>query len=250
MTINFPSNNFSTLAELDIDTRNQVIAMNSALIATLSSSHLTQIKNSFTRAVLVWQNGMFYIKITELNNLLRTGNSGVDNYLWQHGMQGYTSPSTSYTINNQIYISGSDFCALLDARIQTSFARVNLYLRYVRALYQELSSQSIISDLRTAFHMQINQSRNNLKSARIREKGITHCEFTNTIITDFNQVQFAHIDSVATAPLKALNIENGVIIFTRIHQSLTDQHIHDFEGMYDFCVTNNYSTIWADNYPL
>ncbi|WP_432224563.1 hypothetical protein [Enterobacter wuhouensis] len=250
MTTNFPSTLFCTLAELDINAKTQVINMNSALIATLSTKHLTTIKNAFTRAILVWQNGMFYVKISELNHLLRTGNSGVDNYLWQHGMQGYTSASTPYTINNEIYISGSDFCALLDARIQTSIAKVNLYLRYVRALYQELTSNNIISDLRTTFHTEINQLRSTLKNERIQAKGITHCEFSNTLITNSNQVQFAHIDSVATAPLKALHIENGVIILSTIHQLLTSQGILDFEGMYDFCKENNYSTTWADNYPL
>ncbi|MFH2657045.1 hypothetical protein ABK771_21580 [Klebsiella pneumoniae] len=250
MTTNFPSNLFSTLASLDINTRNQVVNMNSALMTTLKSSALSRIRNSFTRAVLVWQNGMFYIKISELNNLLRTGNSGAHNYYWQHGIQGYASPSTPYTINNEIYISGPDFCSLLEARIHSSFGRSNLYLRYTRALYQTLTDNSIIGDLRTSFHSEINQARSGLKSLRMQRKTITHCEFSNILITNPNLVEFAHIDSVATAPLKALDIENGVIIFSGIHRQLTNQGIHDFEGMYDFCITNNYSTNWADNYPL
>lgn len=250
MTTNFPSTLFSTLASLDIDTRNQVVNMNSALLTTLNSSALSTIKNAFVRGVLVWQNGMFYIKISELNHLLRTGNSGAHNYYWQHGMQGYASPSTPYTINNEIYISGPDFCSLLEARIHSSTGKANLYLRYTRALYQELTGHSIIGDLRNTFHMEINQARSGLKSSRIQQKSITHCEFSNTEITNSNQVQFAHIDSVVTAPLKALDIENGVIILTTIHAQLTAQGIHDFEGMYDFCIANNYSTNWADNYPL
>ncbi|MEZ8619154.1 hypothetical protein AB6D33_25245 [Vibrio splendidus] len=76
----------------------------------------------------------------------------------------------------------------------------------------------------------------------------TYCEFTGTYFSDSSDVEFAHIDSVATAPLRANDIHNGVIILKEIHTELTKRFIHDFEGMYDFCKDMGYYTDWADDF--
>lgn len=135
MTANLPSNNFYTLADLEINLRNELIEYNNALLNLLNSRTLSAIKNAFNRSVLVLQNGLCYVNVSELNNLLRTSNSGAANYYWQQGIPGIVSPSAPRTLTGNIYISGSDFFGLLDARIQLTTGTTNLYLKYVRAIY-------------------------------------------------------------------------------------------------------------------
>ena len=247
---NFPSTSFFTLSDLDINLRRQAIEYNAALLSRLHRRTLTAIENAFSRAILVRMNGLCFVKTSELDNLLRTGSSGAANYLWQQGIDGYSSPATPHTLDGELYISGPDFCGLLDARIQSTIGKNNLYLKYVRAIYMALTSHSILNDLRTSFASDINEQRNQLKRQRIRRYGITRCEFTDVEFSDASEVQFAHVDSVATAPLHALDIKNGVIILRGIHAELTQRGIHDFAGMYDFCIERGHSTIWAEDFDL
>ncbi|NOI95382.1 hypothetical protein [Vibrio sp. T3Y01] len=91
-------------------------------------------------------------------------------------------------------------------------------------------------------------ARNALKRKQIDYNQPTYCEFTGTYFDDYRCVEFAHIDSVATAPLRANDIHNGVIILKEIHTKLTRRFIHDFERMYDFCEEMGYDTDWADEF--
>ncbi|OPB21768.1 hypothetical protein [Pseudomonas fluorescens] len=250
MSANFPSTNFYTLGDLDYNVRQQAFEFNSALLDLLSTRTLSTIKNAFNRGVLVWQNGLCYIKVSELSHLLRTGNSGAHNYFWQQGIEGYVSPSLPHSIDGDIYISGPDFCGLLDARISSSFGVSNLYLRYVRAVYQAITTSTILVDLRVAFLDNIDGKRNQLKDQRVTRYGITCCEFSGIAFLKLSEVQFAHVESVTTSPLQALNIDNGVVILREIHAELTRLGVHDFAGMYDYCQQNSYSTEWADYYEL
>ncbi|EIX9713468.1 hypothetical protein ABLU85_19015 [Klebsiella sp. GG_Kp154] len=250
MSTNFPSSNFYTLTALDINMHQHTIEFNPALLDRLSSRTLTGIRNSFERSILVWENGLCYFKISELNNLLRTSNSGAHNVYVRQGVNGYVSPSNSYEIDNELYISGPDFSSLLDFRINSSYGDTHLYLKYVRTVYQSISALSVLNELRTSFVRQIDSQRNQLKTQRIISNNIRQCEFSGHVFSHLSEVQFAHIESVTTSPLLALNINNGVIICNHIHANLTREGIHDFAGMYEFCRTHNYSTLWADNYVL
>ncbi len=244
MTTNLPSANFYTLDDLNLDLRNQVVDFNNVVLNQLTRATLTRIKNSFTRAMFVFANGSCFVHVSELGNLLRTGN-GAHNYLWQNGIPGYSSSSDPYNIGNNIYISGPDFCGLLDARIMTTSGTQNIYLRYVRSVYQAITSSEQLTHLRTIFTNTIDNRRSQLKHDRMNAYSITQCEFSGEYIQDTEDVVFAHIDSVATSPLRALDINNGVIISREIHDELTRLCIHDFAGMYDFCIENNLDTDWA-----
>jgi len=244
MTTNFPSIHFYTLNELDVNLKNQVIDFNQRVLSNLSNTTLSRIKNAFSRGMLVYPNGACFVHVTELANLLRTGN-GAHNILWQQGLPGYASPSQQYNIGDDIYISGPDFCSLIDARLMVTSGTQNIYLRYVRSVYQAITSSTQITSLRTIFVENINARRSELKHARISAYSITECEFTGEPIHNLDDVVFAHIDSVATVPLRALDIRNGVIILKEIHDELTRKQIHDFAGMYDFCTSNHLDTTWA-----
>lgn len=244
MTTNFPSTHFYTLNELDVNLQNQIIDFNNKVLSNLHTATLSTIRNAFYRAMLVYPNGACFVHVTELANLLRTGN-GAHNILWQHGLAGYASPSQPYNIGDNIYISGPDFCSLLDARLMVTSGTKNLYLKYVRSIYQAITSSSQITNLRTIFVENMISRRSDLKRERISAYSITECEFSGEPIRNLDEVVFAHIDSVATAPLRALDIRNGVIILREIHDELTNLQIHDFAGMYDFCISNNLDTTWA-----
>jgi hypothetical protein len=250
MTPNLPSTQVYSLSDLDVNLRNQVVDFNIALLDRLHYQTLSVIKNAFARAVGVTPNGLFYIRVSELRHLLRTGNSGADNYMWQNGIPGYSSPSTSHTVDGNLCITGPDFLGLLQSRIELTAGKLNLYLKYVRAVYLTITSLPIIHELRNSFLVDLNNRRAQLKAQRISTYSIRQCEFTGRIFTSQSQVEFAHIDSVVTSPLQALNIDNGVIILKEIHAQLTSLGIHDFAGMYDYCKQYGYLTTWAENYNL
>ena len=124
MTRHLPSNERYTLNELNINPSNLSVDMNDAIIRTLTSSTLTTIRNAFLRGVLITENGWPYIDVSQLKHLLRTSNSGAENPLWQNGINGLVSPSLPFTVEKKIYITGSDFISLLDARIRLSTGQI------------------------------------------------------------------------------------------------------------------------------
>lgn len=248
MTQNLPSTQVYSLEDVKVDVRNQMIEFNNALLNTLHKKTLSEIKNAFTSAAVVTNYGAMYFKVEQLDRLLRTGNSGAAGYMWQHGIHGFSSGATPYQLGQDICISAADFLALVEARIQTTFGKPNIYLKYVKALYSTISSLPVFQDLRTVFASNIEQQRSQLKAQRIATYHVQRCEFTDHQFASQSEVQFAHIDSVVMNPLQALNIDNGVIIMREIHAKLTALNIHDFAGMYDFCEQNHYSIVWAENY--
>ncbi|HBC3413546.1 hypothetical protein P3647_10860 [Vibrio parahaemolyticus] len=248
MTRYLPSNERYTLNDLGINPKKLTIEMNDAIVRTLTASTLTTIRNAFVRGALITENGWPYIDVSQLKHLLRTSNSGAESPLWQNGIDGLVSPSLPFTVEKKIYITGSDFIALLDARIRLSTGQTKLYLRYARDIYNSILSADPIQDLSASFNSRIDQDRSGLKKRRIDYYQITFCEFTGSSFTSYIDVEFAHIDSVATAPLRANDIHNGVIILKEIHAELTRRNIHDFEGMYDFCEEMGYYTDWADDF--
>lgn len=249
MTNNLPSLIYYSLNELEFDVRNQVISFNDALLQQLSNSHINGIKNAFNSGIMVLNNGLLYVKVSQLRNLLRTAN-GAHNSMWQDGMFGYVSPSRPFEVGNEICISGPDFCALLDARISSTIGKQNIYLKYVRSIYQNITSAAFVQELRTAFLIDVDQQRPYLKAGRISKYGIASCEFTGETINDANAFEFAHIMSVSTHLFYAKNIDNGVIIKKELHRMLTRLNIHSFAGMLEFCEERKFSTRWAEDFNL
>jgi hypothetical protein len=250
MKSTFPAIQIYSLSELEINLKNQVIEYNNALLNQLTTRTLTTIKKAFQRGVRVEDSGRCYVAVTELHNLLRTDNPGTSIYYVRNGIDGYASRSETHDLGGELYLSGPDFSGLLDARIHSTFGVQHLYLKYVRAVYQALTASPVIGELRNAFVSSIERKRSEMKGARIRAYNISACEFSGVTFTNTEEVQFAHIESVATSPTLALDIDNGVIILKHLHAELTSRHVHNFEGMYDYCINNGYSTIWAENYPL
>lgn len=248
MSRNLPSNEVHTLSDLGIKTESLTVEMHDVIINTLTSSTLTTIRNAFGRGAIFTEHGWIYINVSQLKHLLRTSNSGAENRLWQRGIDGLVSPSLPHTHENEIYITGPDFIALLDARIALSGGHTRLYLQYARDLYHAILDSRTVRSLSESFTSRIGQDRTGLKQARISFYNIKECEFTGTPFANDFDVDFAHIDSVVTAPLRAGDIDNGVIILKAIHSELTRRNIHDFEGMYDFCQEMGYWTYWADNF--
>ncbi|MCP1273193.1 hypothetical protein NKW43_05775 [Gluconobacter albidus] len=250
MTFNFPSTRFYSLEDLDCDINRLEINISQAIIDQLHSNTLTSIKNAFKAATSVWENGSIYINVEYLGHLLRTGNSGAANFYWRQGIEGLVSPSNPYTINNGVYISSADFCGLVDARLRFSTGKTRVYLEYIRAIYHALSSNDCINSLRNIYVSNVESQRNTLKSDRIRSLKITRCEFSGQYIKNCADIEFSHIESVSTNPMRALDINNGVIILKSIHREITNLCLHDFASIYDFCEERGYSTLWADNFKL
>ncbi|EJE4707656.1 hypothetical protein ASV39_000855 [Vibrio parahaemolyticus] len=223
----------------------------SALIDSLDKGTLTSIRNAFLASTITSNAGELFINIDKINILLRTGNSGAELSMIRNGYGRLVSPIISHTINGARSISGFDFKALVEARMHISSLRSqrqNLYLQYVHKLVEYLIYHPTLREYHNLYADDVELYRPYLKQQRIQNYSITNCEFTGQCIEDYADVEFAHIDSVVTNPHKAINIDNGVIIFKSIHSDMTRKHIHTFEDMLDYCIDNNYSTLWANSY--
>jgi len=168
--------------------------------------------------------------------------------IWQDGIPGYVTGVDSREIGDSIYITGSDFIGLVDARLQTSIGVSTLYLQYIQAAYYTITSHPQIKDVRVTFIHTIEKMRTTLKNLRIKQENITRCEFTNQEFDNVRLVEFAHVNGVADDPKKALDVNNGVIILKKIHDELTSLQIQDYAGMYKYFLQNEYSAVWAENY--
>ena len=241
---NLPSTQVYSLNDVGIELRNTLINLSDIVINQLADKHVKAIINAFNNGIRINNNGAIYIAISYLHTLLRT-EVGAANRMWQDGISSYVSGADSHNINNDLYISGPDFIGLVDARIQLSYGKTKLYLQYIQAAYYSLTSHPLINDIRTAYAHTIETMRSKLKKERIKHFFIRHCEFSGREFFNDREVEFAHIDSVSTSPSTALDINNGVIILREYHTELTRRHIHNREGMYNYCEENNFSTEWA-----
>ena len=218
-----------------------------AASSALNAGHLSAVVNSFFLNTKICVNGIPYIKISGLSAILRTNNSGAERPLIYQGIKGILAPSEIVEIDGHEHISGPSLRALIDTRIGFSQGKTKQYLAVAMNAYERILNLSQVRDLKDVFLDDIQKNRSTLKVQRITEYGITCCEFSNQAFFSNDLVEFAHISSVVSDPMRALDITNGVIILKTIHRKLTSLGIHDLEGMYRFCTNNNYSIGWTRN---
>jgi hypothetical protein len=218
----------------------------SAATQSLHRGHISAILNAFHANTQVSASGVPYVRVRGIAPILRTSNSGAERPLIYRGIAGLIGSAEVVEISGEEYISGPCLAGLLYARISTSDTKTRLYLEFSMSLYNKISNIPVIRDLKELFISNVEENRPRLKKTRIAYYSITRCEFTAEPFADLSAVDFAHIESVITNPFNALNIDNGVIILKKIHRELTKLQIHDFDGMYEYCVERNFSTAWAD----
>lgn len=244
MTQNLPTIIYHSLSE--ISERNELDLVLSAASDVLNIGHVTAIVNAFFVNTKVCINGIPYIKVSGLSTILRTGNSGAERPLVYQGVPGVISAAEIIEINGVEHISGPTLRALIDTRMAQTIGRTRQYLLVAMHSYERIINLSQVRDLKEIFLDDIRNNRSLLKTQRIAELNITSCEFTGAPIFNRQDFEFAHIESVVTNPLLALNVRNGVIILKTIHRDLTRLGIHGYEGMYAYCQSNGYSTAWAN----
>ncbi|WP_221411046.1 hypothetical protein [Aeromonas hydrophila] len=242
---NLPSVIYRSLNEIT-----QVNELESVINAThqaLNSGHITAIVNAFFINTKICVNGLPYIKVSGLSAILRTGNSGAERPLIYQGVTGVISPAAIIEIDGIEHISGPTLISLINFRMAQTIGRTHQYLSVAMQAYLRILNIPQVRDIKDLFLDDIRNNRPLLKTQRIAEFNISSCEFTNTPFTNRQDVEFAHIESVVTNPLLALDVNNGVIILKTIHRELTRLMIHDYAGMYNYCLTNGYSTAWANS---
>ncbi|RBB33555.1 hypothetical protein DPV79_34400 [Burkholderia reimsis] len=217
-----------------------------ATIDQLDRGNVEVIANALYANTKICVNGIPYIKVNGIASIIRTGNSGLERALVYQGIPGLLPKSEVVSIDGYDHISGPSLAAILDARIATRSGKTRQYLTIALNLYRQILLAPGVRDLKEIFFEEINARRSDLKKERIGAFGIAHCEFTGARIEDFSKVEFSHIDSVVYNPSRALDITNGVIILGSIHADMTRQGIHTFEEVYQYCVSRNYSTAWAE----
>jgi hypothetical protein len=244
MTRNLPSVIYHPLDELT--QRDELDLVLTVASRALNSGHITAIVNAFFVNTKICINGIPYLKVNGLSMILRTGNSGAERPLIYQGMPGVISAAEIVEIEGVEHISGPTLRGLIDTRLSQTTGRTRQYLLIAMESYDKILNLSLVRDLKELFLDDIRNNRPLLKTQRIAEYDITACEFTGVAFVSRQDIEFAHIESVVTNPLLALNVDNGVIIQKTIHQALTRLGVHDYAGMYNFCVERNYSTAWAD----
>jgi hypothetical protein len=238
-----PAVNYHSLVE--IIQKDELKAALGVTTQELSRGHITAIVNAFFKNTQISTAGIPYIMVKGIAPILRTTNSGAERSLIYRGINGLAAASEVIEINGSDYISGPSLAMLLQARILLSDTRTRLYLDIAMELYDKIVRHRGVRDMRDLYLSNIENKRPFLKMERISRFGITKCEFSGVAFTSVDKVEFAHIESVVTAPFRALDVTNGVIILKTIHTEMTNQRIHDYEEMYSFCQKNNYSTEWA-----
>ncbi len=220
--------------------------ISNATLDQLDRGHLESIAKALYVNTKICVNGVPFIKVKGIADIIRTGNSGLERALIYQGLPGFLPRSEIVSIDGFDHISGHSLCAILDSRIATRSGKTKQYLQIALSMYNKILNSGAVRDLKEIFLEEIESRRSTLKAERIRTYNITHCEFTGEKINDYSMVQFAHIDSVVYNPNRALDINNGVIIFREIHSDMTRKGINTYEETYEYCEENGYHTDWAD----
>lgn len=219
--------------------------VSNATIDQLDRGNVESIAKALYANTKVCVNGVPFIKVKGIADIIRTGNSGLERALIYQGLPGFLPRSEVVSIDGLDHISGHSLVAILDSRIANRSGKTKQYLRIALNLYNKVLNSGAVRDLKEMFLEEIEQKRSTLKSERIRQYQITECEFTGEPITDYSSVQFAHIDSVVYNPSRALDIDNGVIIFREIHADMTRRGINTYEDTYSYCEEMGYDLGWA-----
>ncbi|EGQ7683783.1 hypothetical protein IZS58_004737 [Vibrio parahaemolyticus] len=219
--------------------------VSNATIDQLDKGNVESIANALYANTKVCVNGVPFIKVKGIADIIRTGNSGLERALIYQGLPGFLPRSEIVSIDGFDHISGHSLVAILDSRISNRSGKTKQYLIIALKLYNRVLNSGAVRDLKEMFLEEIEQKRSTLKQERIREYDIDKCEFTNQPIFDYSTVQFAHIDSVVYNPSRALDIDNGVIIFREIHADMTRRGINTYEETYDYCEEMGYDLSWA-----
>lgn len=243
MNRNLPTVNYYRLDEL-AERSELELAINGTFLA-LNARHVTAIVNAFFLSTKICINGIPYIAIRSLAVILRTGNSGAERPLVYQGVSGILSPAEVVEIDGIEHISWPSLRGLIDTRILLNDGKTKQYLQVAMQAYERILGLSQVRDFKEMFMDDIRTRRPLLKTQRIVEFKISCCEFCGIAFSAKHEVEFAHIRSVVTEPMRALDVTNGVIILKSIHKELTALQIHDYDGMYEFCQSRGYSTAWA-----
>jgi hypothetical protein len=221
-----------------------------ATIDQLDKGNVESIASALYTNTKICVNGVPFIKVKGIADIIRTGNSGLERALIYQGLPGFLPRSEIVSIDGFDHISGHSLVAILDSRISNRSGKTKQYLKIALNLYLKILDSGAVRDLKEMFIEEINNKRSSLKQERISIYNIRECEFTGKPITDYSLVQFAHIDSVVYNPSKALDINNGVIILQEIHAAMTRLGINTFEETYSYCEKMEYNLDWADKYTI
>lgn len=249
---NPPTIRYSSLNALNFDSQDlNNVKIADMILQQLSQGTLSRIKNAFENSMLISSYGELLIKVDNLSDLFRTGNSGAEGLFIRKGIGNSVSPSRMINIENSFYISVFDFEAILSHRIDSASmlgGKKYQYLCYVKKLLEYLKNHSVYRDVRNLYLSQVYEYRSQLKMDRYNLLPNKCCEFSLRPIENIKDFEFAHIQSVVTNPANALNVYNGVLIHRDLHRILTESQVHDFEGMYEFCEFHGLSLEWAEQY--
>lgn len=242
--MNYPTLRYYDLSELTDPF--SIDDMSNATLDQLDKGNVDSIAKALYANTKICVNGVPFIKVKGIADIIRTGNSGLERALIYQGLPGFLPRSEIVSIDGFDHISGHSLCAILDSRIACRSGKTKQYLQIALNLYFKILNFGPVRDLKEMFLEEIEQKRASLKNERINVYRINQCEFSGQPFNDTSLVQFAHIDSVVYNPGRALDINNGVIILREIHAEMTRRGINTYEETFSFCEEKGYSLDWAD----
>jgi hypothetical protein len=241
--MNYPTLRYYDLSELTDPF--SIDDLSNATLDQLDKGNVDSIAKALYANTKICVNGVPFIKVKGIADIIRTGNSGLERALIYQGLPGFLPRSEIVSIDGFDHISGHSLCAILDSRIACRSGKTKQYLQIALNLYFKILNFGPVRDLKEMFLEEIEQKRASLKNERIKFYRINQCEFSGQPFNDTSLVQFAHIDSVVYNPGRALDINNGVIILREIHAEMTRRGINTYEETFSFCEEKGYSLDWA-----
>lgn len=211
--------------------------------ASSSKSHITRITNAYNNTAWVDNNGVMWIEVSKLAEILRTN-----------------KPNAQYILSNQIpdnakeyhggniYVRGYEIKRIIDKNIQEEgLGTRKQYLKYSEAIFNAIRDCDCAENIRNIYQDQLQGSRKKLKGKRIRKYKIKIDELTRLPLKKTTS-EFSHIRSYALFKDIADDLDNGLIVNKDTHKIITKSGINDEDELFNLCIDNSWDTGWYEKY--
>lgn len=207
----------------------------------LTERTLTSIHNAWTASAAIDQYGSVWVAASRLHTILRTTKSNARYYLDYE-----VASEHKKTIDEEIYIAGTEIARLLDKRIQNAGSiSKEEYTRFSEDYYGKIRDSKEARLIRAARYERMSTYRGELKRIRVAQMSIKYDELTNDSL---KHSQFSHIRSFAIHYELADKIWNGLVVNRPTHQIITSAEVNDEDQLLQLCRQYNWNTNWYDTF--
>ena len=202
----------------------------------------SSVKNSWNNCTYIDNMGIMWIEKSRIDGILRT-NKATAKYILKD-----IPDSSRRRIAGKEYFRAYEIGKILDEFIQKEgVGRRKEYLKYSEKIYKAIRDSDTAENIRTTYIKQLQDSRKNLKSRRIRKYKIEKDELTGEKLIK-KTAEFSHIRSYALFKDIADDIENGLIVNKDTHEIITKRGINDEDELYSLCEEMDWDVEWIKKF--